>query len=78
MAGETIGHWHEGGLQELGTTLALSPEYVRMRGHLGSIALYSQAFPGIVMRDAATTWVNGSREGWSFEKDLTEFKGKPF
>lgn len=31
-----------------------------MRGHLGSIALYLQAFPGIVARDAGITWVNGA------------------
>lgn len=31
-----------------------------MRGHLGNIALHSQAFPGIVARDAGTTWVNGA------------------
>lgn len=47
-----------------------------MGGHLGSIPLSSQAFPGIVARGAGTIWADGAGEGWPFEKDPTEFKGK--
>lgn len=56
--------------------LTLSPEYamdVRASGKRPSV------FTGIswnCARDAGTTLGNWSREGWSFEKDPTGFKGK--